>query len=320
MRMIRTWKEINESPSCLILSSLGFSNLERWSATGFLTLLLKIYRKAFLNHPYKVYTQLMAYLILDKSEGAFETIFCIIKEEGGLEGGVVVQRADAYKQHVDELCELGMEYLPRWQLIELTRVKSVDTELTRFGLWVHQTATLNVSNRCGVLIWAEARGKDEVELTDEESSDSDEEDEVAEIFRIETNDVLTKDIEGFKTYEDYKDDCIYEWNKDMPWVHEKPWTDDEDEDDESSNEGWKRWNVYENTNSDHEEREYEMKHKDEERCELFQNQKRPVCNIRRFKMIKYSFREDVAVKESEYDDLTSTSKDALPHIQRKSLR
>nr|GFD27453.1 hypothetical protein [Tanacetum cinerariifolium] len=37
-------------------------------------------------------------------------------------------------------------------------------------------------------------------------------------------DLLTKDIEGFKTYEEYKDDLIYKSNKDMPWVHEKPWT------------------------------------------------------------------------------------------------
>ncbi|GJY60748.1 hypothetical protein Tco_0461405 [Tanacetum coccineum] len=76
-------------------------------------------------------------------------------------------------------------------------------------------------------------GDDEVELTDEESSNSDDEEEVAGIFRIETNvfdfetplcrtfkefnyllqidpDILTKDIEGFKTYEEYKDDWIYE--------------------------------------------------------------------------------------------------------------
>ncbi|GJU83093.1 hypothetical protein Tco_1285458 [Tanacetum coccineum] len=90
------------------------------------------------------------------------------------------------------------------------------------------------------------RGDDEVELTDEESSDD--EDDIAEVFRIDTNifdyetplcstfkefnyllevdpDLLTKDIIGFKTYEDYKDDWIYEWNKDVPWVDEKPWTD-----------------------------------------------------------------------------------------------
>ncbi|GJZ44792.1 hypothetical protein Tco_0592388 [Tanacetum coccineum] len=73
------------------------------------------------------------------------------------------------------------------------------------------------------------RGDDEVELTDEESSDSVDEDEVAKIFRIENNvfdfeiplcrafkefnyllhidpDILTKDIDGFKTYKEYKDD------------------------------------------------------------------------------------------------------------------
>ncbi|GJU08628.1 VIER F-box protein 2 [Tanacetum coccineum] len=89
------------------------------------------------------------------------------------------------------------------------------------------------------------RGDDEVKLTDEESSDD--MDKVAEVFRVDTNlfdfetpvckafeefnyllkidpDLLTNDIEGFKTYEDYKNDWIYEWNKDVPWVDEKPWT------------------------------------------------------------------------------------------------
>ncbi|GJZ57420.1 hypothetical protein Tco_0612914 [Tanacetum coccineum] len=88
-------------------------------------------------------------------------------------------------------------------------------------------------------------GDDEVELTDDESSDN--MDEVVEVFRINTNlfdfkmpmckafnefnyllqidpDLLTKDIEGFKTYEDYKNDWIYEWKRDVPRVDEKPWT------------------------------------------------------------------------------------------------
>ncbi|GJW99991.1 hypothetical protein Tco_0183905 [Tanacetum coccineum] len=75
------------------------------------------------------------------------------------------------------------------------------------------------------------RGDDEVELTNKESSDDG--DDIAEVFRIDTNifdfetpfysafkefkyllevdtDLLTKDIIGFKTYEDYKDDWIYE--------------------------------------------------------------------------------------------------------------
>ncbi|GKA50125.1 hypothetical protein Tco_0743198 [Tanacetum coccineum] len=89
-------------------------------------------------------------------------------------------------------------------------------------------------------------GDDEVDLTDEESSDD--KNDIAEVFRIDTNifdyetplcsafkefnyllevdlNLLTKDILGFKTYADYKDDWIYEWNKDVPWVDEKPWTD-----------------------------------------------------------------------------------------------
>ncbi|GJS75356.1 hypothetical protein Tco_0725237 [Tanacetum coccineum] len=46
------------------------------------------------------------------------------------------------------------------------------------------------------------------------------------LLQIDT-DVLTKDIPGFKTYEGYRDDWIYEWNKGIPWVDEKPSTDNE---------------------------------------------------------------------------------------------
>nr|GEU88743.1 putative ribonuclease H-like domain-containing protein [Tanacetum cinerariifolium] len=82
------------------------------------------------------------------------------------------------------------------------------------------------------------RGDNEVEFTNKESSDLDDENlikenEVAEIFKIETNvfdfetptcrafkefnyllqidpKILTKDIDGFKTYDEYKEDWIYE--------------------------------------------------------------------------------------------------------------
>ncbi|GJZ02566.1 hypothetical protein Tco_0520527 [Tanacetum coccineum] len=50
---------------------------------------------------------------------------------------------------------------------------------------------------------------------------------------------------------------------------------------------------------------------------LFDNQKRSVCKTRRFKIIKYSFGKDeeyVAIKEHEYDDLTSTSEEACQEI------
>ncbi|GJR79855.1 hypothetical protein Tco_0150640 [Tanacetum coccineum] len=85
-------------------------------------------------------------------------------------------------------------------------------------------------------------GGDEIEVSDDESSDLEEywsdKEETAEFFKIETDvfdyetplclalnefnyilkvdpDLLTKDIMGFKTYEDYKDDWIYEWNENV---------------------------------------------------------------------------------------------------------
>ncbi|GKE55180.1 hypothetical protein Tco_1490336, partial [Tanacetum coccineum] len=174
------------------------------------------------------------------------------------------------------------------------------------------------------------RGDDEVELTDVESSND--EDEIVEVFRIDTNifnyetplcstfnefnyilkvdpDLLTKDIMGFKTYGDYKDDWIYEWNKYVPLVYDKPWLDNgiwkeptpdyewyealEDselkdlalrnkaimegvinDDDESRYEQKKRWNIY--TNYDD---VYEINHEDNEREELCEIHELPMCNI-----------------------------------------
>ncbi|GJU14021.1 hypothetical protein Tco_1136417 [Tanacetum coccineum] len=93
-------------------------------------------------------------------------------------------------------------------------------------------------------------GGDEIEVSEDESSDLEEywsdKEETTKFLKIETNDfdyetplclafnefnyllkvdpdLLTKDIMGFKTYEDYKDDWIYEWNKNVPWVYDKPW-------------------------------------------------------------------------------------------------
>ncbi|GKE85301.1 hypothetical protein Tco_1559043 [Tanacetum coccineum] len=95
-------------------------------------------------------------------------------------------------------------------------------------------------------------GGDEIKVFVDESSDLEEywsdKEETAEIFKIETDvfdyetplclafnefnyllkvdpDLLTKNIMGFKTYEDYKDDWIYEWNENVPWVYDKPWLD-----------------------------------------------------------------------------------------------
>ncbi|GJX16875.1 hypothetical protein Tco_0217707 [Tanacetum coccineum] len=175
-----------------------------------------------------------------------------------------------------------------------------------------------------------------------------------ECFKIKIWNLLTKDIEGFKTYDDYKDDWIYEWNQNVPWVDEKPWTDTgvwtkptpvkhtckpfkyktgclewptylalrnkasmegliSDDNNESCYEQRIRWDVY--TNYDD---AYEINHdgnKEEELCEVYEP---PVCNIRKYKMIKYSFNnneEYVAIKEDEYDDLTITRKEAYQAYQ-----
>ncbi|GKF37653.1 hypothetical protein Tco_0114411 [Tanacetum coccineum] len=44
-----------------------------------------------------------------------------------------------------------------------------------------------------------------------------------------------------------------------------------DDNDESSNNGWKRWDGYEISDHDQEKKEYENEHEDEESCELFNN-------------------------------------------------
>nr|GEX39194.1 hypothetical protein [Tanacetum cinerariifolium] len=64
-----------------------------------------------------------------------------------------------------------------------------------------------------------------------------------------------------------------------------------------------------------EEEQYE-----EDRCEILRNprQELPVYKIRRFEMIKYSFRpaeKYIAIKECEYDDLTRTKEDVYHAYQ-----
>ncbi|GJS24798.1 hypothetical protein Tco_0453430 [Tanacetum coccineum] len=201
-------------------------------------------------------------------------------------------------------------------------------------------------------------GSDEIEPTNEEPSDleetdHDDEQEINEIFRIETNlfDYETPLDTGVWTEAtpivhyskpfNYKTGCsewpTYSWREDgycnggnLPGAYivgntlcyqYLEWYDalkdselkEEavrnkaimegliDEDVEPNYEGWKSWDDFENTNGDRKEREWE----------LFDNHKLSVCKIRRFKMIKYSFRDDeeyVIVKEDEHDNLTSTSK------------
>ncbi|GKC70054.1 hypothetical protein Tco_1115937, partial [Tanacetum coccineum] len=187
-------------------------------------------------------------------------------------------------------------------------------------------------------------------------------------------DLLTKDIMGFKTYEDYKDDWIYEWNENVPWVYDKPWLDNEiwkepksiehtcnpfnyktgcsewptcswredgycnggnfpdayhngnslhyqvlEYDDDSFNDCWKRYKSHEIYYHNYNEGECENETHDEghELCSI-KSREVPVCQIKRYKMIKYLFNDEeeyVAVKEDEYDDLTITSEEAYRAYQ-----
>ncbi|GJT92227.1 hypothetical protein Tco_1081072 [Tanacetum coccineum] len=211
-----------------------------------------------------------------------------------------------------------------------------------------------------------------IEPTNEETSDLEETDHEDE-QEIDP-DLLTNDIEGFKTYDEYKDDWIYEWNKNVPWVHKKPWTDTgvwtepapvvhcckpfnyknrcsewptcswrEDgycnggnfhgtyivgnmlhyqdlewyealKDCELKEEALRNKAILEGLINDDDE----SSNNDEERYELFDDHELPVCTVRRFEMIKYSFRQDkeyVGIKEDEYEDLTKTSKEVIHAYQ-----
>ncbi|GJV09411.1 hypothetical protein Tco_1347067 [Tanacetum coccineum] len=202
------------------------------------------------------------------------------------------------------------------------------------------------------------RGDDEVELTDEESSDDLEEVAKTYLLRILRDSRPMKitrmigSVNGTRTYHgsmrshrltlDWKDDGYcnggnlpgtyiignqlhyqdYEWYKALEdselkneALRNKAIMEGfiKEDDDESRYEQMRRWNTY--TNYDD---AYEINHEhnmSEELCEIHEL---PVCNIRRYMMIKYSFNDDeeyVAVKEDEYDDLTVTRKEACRAYQ-----
>ncbi|GKF02603.1 hypothetical protein Tco_0029526, partial [Tanacetum coccineum] len=90
-------------------------------------------------------------------------------------------------------------------------------------------------------------------------------------------------------------------------------------DDESSNDCLKRWKSYEIYCHDYNEGTYKNETHDEghELCGI-KTRKVPICQIKRYKMIKYSFNNEeeyVAVKEDEYNDLTITSEEACQAYQ-----
>ncbi|GJV46986.1 hypothetical protein Tco_1437198 [Tanacetum coccineum] len=90
-------------------------------------------------------------------------------------------------------------------------------------------------------------------------------------------------------------------------------------DDESCNDCWRRWKSHEINYHHYDEWEYENETHEEghELCGI-KTREVPVCQIKRYKMIKYSFNDEeeyVAVKEDEYNDLTITSEEACQAYQ-----
>nr|GEW88868.1 probable serine/threonine-protein kinase SIS8 [Tanacetum cinerariifolium] len=194
-----------------------------------------------------------------------------------------------YKVHFSQLGPLVLNKVVTFEV--LCRSLQIEPTVTLFNSLQARSLVFFCQSSCFVSK-SDIRGKahSDVELTDEESSDSDNEDEVDELFRIDAN------VFDFETP---MCRAVKEFNYRLRI----------DPDDN-----------FENINRDHEEREYKKEHKDEERCELFDNphQEALVCKIRRFEIIKYSFGEDkeyVAIKEHGYDDLTSTNEDACRAYQ-----
>ncbi|GJS60688.1 hypothetical protein Tco_0655472 [Tanacetum coccineum] len=90
-------------------------------------------------------------------------------------------------------------------------------------------------------------------------------------------------------------------------------------DDESCIDCWKRWKSHEIYYHNYDEEECENKTHEEghELCSI-KTRKVPVCQIKRYKKIKYSFKDEeeyVAIKADEYDDLTITSEEACRAYQ-----
>ncbi|GKE24733.1 hypothetical protein Tco_1436245, partial [Tanacetum coccineum] len=171
-------------------------------------------------------------------------------------------------------------------------------------------------------------GDDEVYVTDEESSDD--EDDIAKIGCLEWPTCSWKDngyynggnlpgayiignqlyYQGYEWYEaledcKLKDEALR--NKDIMEGSIK------EDDDESRYEQKRQWSTY--TNYDD---AYEMNHEHNKSKELCEVHEQPVCNIRRYMMIKYLFKDDeeyVAVKEDEYKNLTVIRKEACRAYQ-----
>ncbi|GJU23058.1 hypothetical protein Tco_1156400 [Tanacetum coccineum] len=200
-----------------------------------------------------------------------------------------------------------------------------------------------------------AGGGDEIEVSDDESSDLEEywsdNEETVKIFKIETDVLTTRCLSVWHSknliiFSNWREDGYCNGGnflgayhignslhyQDLKWYEALEDSERKDEalrnkaimkglisDDESSNDYWKRWKSHEIYYHNYDEGEYKNE-THEEGHELCGTKTRevPVCQIKRYNMLKYSFNDEeeyVAVKEDEYDDLTITSEEACRAYQ-----
>ncbi|GJY10887.1 putative ribonuclease H-like domain-containing protein [Tanacetum coccineum] len=159
-------------------------------------------------------------------------------------------------------------------------------------------------------------GGDEIEVSNDESSDLEE-------YWSGPN-LLTKDIIRFKTYEDYKDDWIYEWNENVPWdgycnggnfpgayvIGNSLHYQDLECNDESSNDCWKRWKIHKIYYHDYDEGEYENETHEEghELCDYYSEDQYAV-----------SIKEDTTYP-CLHSPKTTKEKRSIRRILKKSIR
>ncbi|GJX51833.1 hypothetical protein Tco_0278678 [Tanacetum coccineum] len=149
-----------------------------------------------------------------------------------------------------------------------------------------------------------AGGSDEIEVSNDESSDLEEywsnKEEIAEILKIETDVFITKttgSTNGTRMYHGSGERMVI--------VMEAL------EDSELKDEALRKKAIME---GEYENETHKVGH---ELCGI-KTREVPVYQIKRYKMIKYSFKDEeeyVAVKEDEYDNLTITSEEACRAYQ-----
>ncbi|GJT21949.1 hypothetical protein Tco_0891886 [Tanacetum coccineum] len=174
------------------------------------------------------------------------------KVDGKIKEGVISKwLVRSYKKQFDEY----MEIKKQWVTHGINADMEYNPSNVEFAEWLaskfynHKTMDRFIKNALWIY-WT--RGDDEVELTDEEFSDPDDgnlidKDKVAVIFRIETDifdfetpickafnefnyllkidtDLLTSDIFGFNTYDEFKNELMDEWTKGITRVPEEPWS------------------------------------------------------------------------------------------------